>query len=60
MSLATFQGAHGLANLHVAFKIPYVYYFISELCRQQTEVIQNHENENVRDMGTRRNTAQEI
>jgi hypothetical protein len=30
---------------HTAFNFPYVYNYITELCRQQAEVIQNHENE---------------
>jgi hypothetical protein len=28
--------------------MPYVYDYITKSCRQQAEVIQNHENENVR------------
>jgi hypothetical protein len=32
--------------MHVAFKIPYIYDYITKSCRQQAEVIQNHENEN--------------
>jgi hypothetical protein len=36
-----FIGTH---KLHVAFKIPYVYDFITKLCGQEAEVIQNHEN----------------
>jgi hypothetical protein len=35
-------------DLHAAFNHPYVYYYITELCRQQAEVKQNHENEHVR------------
>jgi hypothetical protein len=35
----------------VAFQIPYVYNYIIKSCRQQAEVIQNHENENVRNIG---------
>jgi hypothetical protein len=31
-----------------AFNIPNVYDFITKLCRQQAEVMQNHENEHVR------------
>jgi hypothetical protein len=27
--------------------MPYVYDYVTESCRQQAEVIQNHENENV-------------
>jgi hypothetical protein len=30
---------------------PYVYDFITKTCRQQAEVIQNHENKNVRYIG---------
>jgi hypothetical protein len=41
-------------DLHVAFKIPYIYDFITKLCRQQAEVIQNDENENVRNIGQHR------
>jgi hypothetical protein len=37
--------------MHVAFQIPYVYDFTTKTCRQQAEVIQNHENENVRYIG---------
>jgi hypothetical protein len=38
-------------DLHMAFKLLYVYDYITKLCRQQAEVIQNHENENVRNIG---------
>jgi hypothetical protein len=38
-------------ELHVAFEIPYVYDFITKLCRQQAEVIQNYVNPNVRNIG---------
>jgi hypothetical protein len=38
-------------ELHVAFKIPYVYDFNTKVCRQQAEVIQNHVNANVRNIG---------
>jgi hypothetical protein len=34
--------------MHVAFKIPYVYDYVTKLCRKHAEVVQNHENENVR------------
>jgi hypothetical protein len=36
-------------ELHMAFSIPYIYYYIIKLSRQQAEVIQNHEN--VRNIG---------
>jgi hypothetical protein len=38
-------------EMHMAFKIPYAYDYITKLCRQQAEVIQNHDNENVRNIG---------
>jgi hypothetical protein len=38
-------------DLHTAFNLPYVYVYTIKLCRQQTEVIQNHENEHVRGIG---------
>jgi hypothetical protein len=36
-----------VCDLHVAFKFPYVYDFITILRRQHAEVIQNHQNPNV-------------
>jgi hypothetical protein len=38
-------------NLHMAFQIPFVYDYIAKSCRQQAEVIQNHVNKNVRNIG---------
>jgi hypothetical protein len=38
-------------DLHVAFEIPFVYDYITKLCRQQAEVIENHDNENIRNIG---------
>jgi hypothetical protein len=38
-------------ELHRAFSIPYIYDYITKLSRQQAEVIQNHENVNVRSIG---------
>jgi hypothetical protein len=37
--------------MHVAFQIPYVYDYITKLRRRQAEIIHNHENENVRNIG---------
>jgi hypothetical protein len=31
----------------MAFKLPYIYDYITKLCRQQAEVIQNHKNADV-------------
>jgi hypothetical protein len=38
-------------DFHTAFKLPYVYCYITKLCRQKAEVIQNHEYEHVRRIG---------
>jgi hypothetical protein len=38
-------------ELHNAFSMPYIYDCITKLSRQQPEVIQNHENVNVRNTG---------
>jgi hypothetical protein len=38
-------------ELHKAFNIPYIYDYIRKLCRQQAEILQNHENANVRNIG---------
>jgi hypothetical protein len=35
-------------DLHMAFKFSFVYDYITKLCRQLAEVIQNYENANVR------------
>jgi hypothetical protein len=40
-----------LRELHKTFNIPYIYDYITKLCMQQAEVIQNHENANVRHIG---------
>jgi hypothetical protein len=38
-------------DFHMAFKLPYIYDYTTKLCRQQAEVIQNHENANDRTIG---------
>jgi hypothetical protein len=38
-------------DLHMAFILPYVYDYITKLCRQQAEIIPTHENVNVRNIG---------
>jgi hypothetical protein len=38
-------------DFHTAFNLLYVYDYIRELCRQQAEVINNHENEHARGIG---------
>jgi hypothetical protein len=38
-------------DTHVAFQIPYVYDSIRKLFRKQAEIIHNHENDNIRNIG---------
>jgi hypothetical protein len=38
-------------DLHFGLKIPYIYDFVTELCRQQVKVTLNHENVNICDIG---------
>jgi hypothetical protein len=38
-------------DLHMAFKLPYRHDYITNLCRQQAGVIQNHEHANVCNIG---------
>jgi hypothetical protein len=37
--------------MHTAFNLPYVYDYITKLCRKKIEVIPNPENEHVRGIG---------
>jgi hypothetical protein len=37
-----------ILNLHTAFNLRYVYVYITKLCSQQAEIIQNHEKEHIR------------
>jgi hypothetical protein len=46
-----FPRCTSVRELHTAFKLPYVYDYITKLCMKQAEVIQNHENEHVRGIG---------
>jgi hypothetical protein len=41
---------------HRTFQIPYVYDYITKICRKQAEVIQTHDNVSVRNIG--KNEAQ--
>jgi hypothetical protein len=47
-TIGSFPRRTSVRDMHVAFQIPYVYDYITKLYRQQAEVIQNHEHENVR------------
>jgi hypothetical protein len=50
-TIGNFPKCTPVRDLNMAFKPPYIYDYITKLCRQQTEVIQNHENANVRKIG---------
>jgi hypothetical protein len=50
-TVGTFPRYTSVRDLHTAFNLPYVYNYITKLCRRQAEVIQNHENEHVRGIG---------
>jgi hypothetical protein len=47
-TISNFPRRTSVRDMHVAFQIPHVYDYLTNLCRKQAEVIQNHENENVR------------
>jgi hypothetical protein len=36
---------------HMVFNVPYIYYYITDLCRKQAEATQNYENANVCNRG---------
>jgi hypothetical protein len=38
-------------HMHTTCNLPYVYDYITKLCRKQAEVVWNHENEHVRGIG---------
>jgi hypothetical protein len=50
-TIGNFPRRAPVRELHKAFNIPYIYDYITKLYRQQADVLQNHENINVRDMG---------
>jgi hypothetical protein len=47
-TIGNFPWCTPVRDLHTAFNLLYVYDYITKLCGQQAEVIQNHENEYVR------------
>jgi hypothetical protein len=56
-TIGNFPRSTPVRDLHMAFKLAYIYIYIyihdyiTKLCRQHAEVIQNHENANVRNIG---------
>jgi hypothetical protein len=45
-TIGNIPGLTPVRDLHMAFKLPYVYDYITKVCRQQAEIIQNHEHAN--------------
>jgi hypothetical protein len=50
-NIGNFPKCTPVRDLYMAFKLLYLYDYIIKLCRQQIEVIQNHKNTNVRNIG---------
>jgi hypothetical protein len=50
-TIGNFPRCTSVRYLYTAFNLPYVYDYVTKLCRQQAEVIQNHGNEHVRSIG---------
>jgi hypothetical protein len=40
-----------IRDMHISLKIPYVYDYITILCRQRAQVIHHHENIHLRNIG---------
>jgi hypothetical protein len=43
-TIGNFPRGTSIRDMHVAFQVPYVYDYITKLCRRQAETIHNHEN----------------
>jgi hypothetical protein len=50
-AIRNFSRCTPVSYLHTAINLPYLYDYMTKLCRQQSEFIQNHENVNVRSIG---------
>jgi hypothetical protein len=51
-TIGKFPRCTPVCELHMAFQVPCIYDYITEFCRQQADVIQNHENEDVCEIRT--------
>jgi hypothetical protein len=47
-TISNFPKRTSVRDMNTAFHMPYVYDYITKSCRQQAEVIENHDNENIR------------
>jgi hypothetical protein len=50
-NIDNFPRRTSVRDMHVTFHVPYLYDYITELCRRQAEITHNHENENGRNIG---------
>jgi hypothetical protein len=50
-TIGNFPRPTPVLDLHMALKLPYLYDYITRLCRQQTEIMQSHENADIRNIG---------
>jgi hypothetical protein len=50
-TIGNFPSCTPVRDLHTALNLPYMYCYITKLCRQQADVIRNHENDYVRGIG---------
>jgi hypothetical protein len=50
-TIGNFPRHIAVCKLHKAFNIPYIYNYITKLCRQQAEILQMHGKANVRSIG---------
>jgi hypothetical protein len=50
-TIGNFSRCTPVRDLHAAFNVPCVYDYITKLCSQQAEDIQNHENKHIRGIG---------
>jgi hypothetical protein len=50
-TIGNFPRLTPVREMYTAFRLLYVYVHVTKLCRQQAEVVLNHDNENVRYIG---------
>jgi hypothetical protein len=50
-TIGNFPRRTPVRDMHMAYHLPYVYDYFTKLIRKQAEVILNHGNENVRNIG---------
>jgi hypothetical protein len=50
-TIGNFRRRTPVREMHMSFPLSYVYDYMTKLCRQQAEIILNHDNENVRNIG---------